>query len=166
MDRPTNTLAVFDVTSPMGEAFTAAVVRGDTYEVWSDRTGDWALEPKLQMADLFHPEQNLMDWDIYREGEGPAAASNGGGTPPPDSKKKPSTTTQTSPASQKGKPAADSGPPVEDQGEQHPSEEEKARAMLQQGLTPRMQQLLHEALSAHPSLSKEEALEQLLAAGA
>ena len=72
--RPVNPWRMFDVTSPADKTFKVAIVVGkELLEVWSDRSGEWEPDPRFEVADLLHPEQNLGEWDIYREGEGPDA---------------------------------------------------------------------------------------------
>ena len=115
MDAPANPFRAYDVTSPTGESFSAAVVIGEDgfWHVLSDRSGTWADEPGIAMEDLLMPEQNMAEWDIVPAGK----RTNGNGTEPkaPDAKKKTAAnstpSTRISLASRLAKLAADSGPP-------------------------------------------------------
>jgi len=70
-DRPPNAWLVYNVTSPLGEKFRAAVVGGGTgMRAVSNRSGEWADEPAFEAVDLMRPEYKLQDWDIQQDDEG------------------------------------------------------------------------------------------------
>ena len=61
---------IFKLTPPDGEAFYAAVVGKDgALSVASNRSGKWADEAKIGVADLAMPEQRLAEWDVEEIGK-------------------------------------------------------------------------------------------------
>lgn len=58
-------IQVYKLTPPEQEPFYAAVIPlGEGLGVASSRSGAWAIDPNINIADLAMPEQAFSDWDI------------------------------------------------------------------------------------------------------
>jgi hypothetical protein len=58
-----NIWRTYRVKPPIGGPFFVAIIRTDR-RVLSTRTGKWAYEPKIEIADLICPSKTLSDWDV------------------------------------------------------------------------------------------------------
>lgn len=58
----------YRMTPPSGAAFDVALVEDENgkVKVLSNKTGDWAPETTLALADIMCPEQALNEWEVAK----------------------------------------------------------------------------------------------------